>query len=115
MRSSKAMKFGRLALELTLISFLILVPLAWSKEVKVELKISGMLCELCAKGIETQLAKLPGVKAATVSYETATAIVVYDDTRVSLRKLKKTIEKSGFKAEVKSKPSERATSRQAPR
>lgn len=108
------MKFGRVALELTLIS-LTLVPPAWSKEVKVELKISDMACELCAQGIETQLAKLPGVKAAKVSYETGAAIVVYDDTRVSLRKLKKTIEKGGFKVEVKSKRSDRAASGRTPR
>lgn len=74
---------------------------AWSKEAKTEFKVSGMTCEACGKGVEAQLAKLPGVKSATVSFKEGTATVVYDDTKVTLDELKKTIEKSGFKAESK--------------
>lgn len=106
------MKTHRLVSFALALSVLVLVPGLWAKEAKVEFKVSGMTCEMCAKGVEAQLKKLDGVKSATVSYKESRATVVYDDTQVTPEKLKETIEKSGFKAELKSADS---TSGSAPK
>jgi len=43
--------------------------------------VDGMHCEFgCAKGIEKKLAKLEGIKSATVNFETKEATIEYDAT-----------------------------------
>lgn len=85
-----------------LAAWLLLLPTAAvAKKAKAEFKVTGMSCGACAKGVEARLADLPGVKSATVSYEGSSASVLYDNTKVTVKKLKETIEKSGFKAEPK--------------
>lgn len=44
----------------------------------ISFKVDGMACGNCAKDIETHLAQVPGVKAATVNFETKTANVTLD-------------------------------------
>ncbi|MGH9803700.1 MAG: heavy-metal-associated domain-containing protein [Candidatus Acidiferrales bacterium] len=73
-----------------------------ANEARAEFKVTGMSCGACAKGVEARVADLKGVKSATVSYEESSATVVYDDETVTAEEIKKTIEKSGFKAEPKS-------------
>lgn len=85
-----------------LVVWLLLLPwAALAKEAKAEFKVTGMSCGACAKGVEARLNDLNGVKSATVSFKEGTATIIYDDTKVSAEELKKTIEKSGFKAEAK--------------
>lgn len=106
---------GRKVVSVTIaLSLLTLIAPAWGKEAKAEFKVSGMSCEICAKGVQAQLAKLPGVKSATVSYEDGTATVIYDDSTVTVEKLKETIEKSGFRAELQSEePKATSSAKQA--
>jgi len=86
---------------LVVLTSLVVSSAAVAKEVRAEFNVSGMSCGACAKGVEARVAELAGVKSATVSYEESSATVVYDDEKVTAEKIKKTIEKSGFKAELK--------------
>jgi len=63
---------------------------------KVELKISGMTCAMCAKGIEASLSRLPGVLQAQVNLGTETAHIEYDPTKVKLGDLAKVIADLGY-------------------
>lgn len=69
---------------------------AWAAEKTATVKVYGMDCPACAKGVAGSLKALKGVKAADVSVEKAQAVVVYDDAQVTLDQLKKRIEKSGY-------------------
>ena len=60
------------------------------------IKVYGMDCPSCAKGVAGSLKSLKGVKAAEVSVAKAQAVVVYEDTEVTLDQLKKRIEASGY-------------------
>lgn len=62
----------------------------------VDLKIKGMHCEGCAKTVEALLNAEPGVKAATVSYATKGARVLFDPVAIDLPGLVKTVERAGF-------------------
>lgn len=64
----------------------------------VELAISGMTCTSCAARIEKKLNKLPGVHA-TVNYATESAHVDVDG-EVSLADLIRTVEQTGYAAEL---------------
>ena len=80
---------------------LVLASAALAKEARADFKVTGMSCGACAKGVEARLNDLKGVKSATVSYEESSAAVVYDNEKVTVEAIKKTIEQSGFKAEPK--------------
>lgn len=75
---------------------LLLAGSAWAAEKTATLKVYGMDCPSCAKGVAGSLQAVKGVKSADVSVEKAQAVVVYDDAQVTLEQLKKRIEKSGY-------------------
>lgn len=51
---------------------------------KAEFGIDGMTCAMgCAKMIEKKIAKMDGVKSATVDFDTRLAMVEYDNAKVS--------------------------------
>ncbi|HUH28286.1 heavy metal-associated domain-containing protein [Gelidibacter sp.] len=51
---------------------------------KAEFGIEGMTCAMgCAKMIEKKIAKMDGVKSATVDFDTRLAMVEYDNAKVS--------------------------------
>lgn len=55
--------------------------------------VEGMHCEFgCAKSIEKKLAKLDGVKSATVNFETKEASVEYDATQQTPQALVRVVE-----------------------
>ncbi len=51
------------------------VNTAQAEEKKVELKIKGMGCEMCAKAIETVISKCAGVEGCAVSFKEGKAVV----------------------------------------
>ncbi len=62
---------------------------------KAEFKIDGMTCAIgCAKTIEKKLSKMEGVKSATVDFDTKTAMVEYDEAKVTTTSLEKTVAKT---------------------
>lgn len=64
----------------------------------VDLTIQGMHCEGCARTIETLLTTEPGVKAATVSYGSGSARVLFDPSGIDLPRLVKAVERAGYRA-----------------
>ncbi len=69
--------------------------------VKVQVAISGMHCAACAAALEKGLAKLSGVKQASVSFASGKAAIVYEPSRVNLAKIKNTISQLGYELVVR--------------
>lgn len=68
----------------------------FGKRKKFEIYIEGMSCKHCSERVERLLNSTPGVKAK-VDLEGAKAIIEAP-AKISVEKLKKIIEESGFKA-----------------
>lgn len=64
------------------------------------LSIDGMDCKGCAKGLEATLGRADGVRKAAVEFEKSQAVVEYDSTRITLRRLIAVVDETGFKATV---------------
>ena len=64
---------------------------------KINLKIKGMHCKSCKMLIEDALDDL-GVKS-NVDNEKGTATIEFDENKISADKIKKAIEKEGYKVE----------------
>ena len=62
-----------------------------------ELTIQGMHCDGCAKTIEALLGAEPGVKAATASYASGSARVLYDPAAADLARLVHAVERAGYR------------------
>lgn len=84
--------------KLSLSAAILLLPslAASAAERTATIKVYGMDCPSCAKGVAGSLKSLKGVKAADVSVEKAHAVVTYEDTEVTLEQLRKRIEASGY-------------------
>ncbi len=65
---------------------------------KVELKVGGMTCQGCVRGIEKKLSKVAGVESAVVDLGTGKATVEYDDSQVQAPQLIGAIEQLGYQA-----------------
>lgn len=63
----------------------------------IDLTIQGMHCDGCAKTIEALLTAEPGVKAATVSYGSGSARVMFDPASIDLPRLVKAVERAGYR------------------
>lgn len=75
----------------------------------VTLYVEGMTCGGCATDIEKTLSALDGVLEARVSFEKAEAWVRFDDRKISVDKIRKTIDGAGYRV-VDSKPTSSAPS-----
>jgi Cu2+-exporting ATPase len=60
------------------------------------IEVGGLLSALSARGVEKQLARLPGVQLAEVNYVAGSATVVYDETVVDLQTIKHRIHECGY-------------------
>jgi Cu+-exporting ATPase len=63
----------------------------------VRLNISGMTCATCVRAIEEALRKREGVQNVQVNLGAETANVQYDDTKVKVDELEKTVADAGYK------------------
>jgi len=68
--------------------------IAGNKEVT--LRVPTMDCATCPITIKAALMKVPGVRAAKVSYERRTAKVSFDDARTTVAALTKATEQAGY-------------------
>jgi len=63
--------------------------------IKSEFTIDGMTCEIgCARTIEKKIARMDGVKSATVDFERKLAMVEYDEATVNHSSLEATVSKA---------------------
>ena len=65
---------------------------------KVEFKIEGMTCTGCEHHVESEINKLKGITAVTISYEKGNAIVSFDDKQTTINDIIKAINSTGYKA-----------------
>lgn len=61
--------------------------------------IPSMDCPSCAKGIKGTLRRQPGVRDASVNFDSKQAVVVFDASATTADKLISAIDSTGFKAE----------------
>jgi copper chaperone len=59
-----------------------------------ELKINGMNCDHCVMSVRKELERLPGVEVKDVRI--GSALVAYDESRVTGALLKSAVEEAGF-------------------
>ena len=62
------------------------------------LKVTGMTCGGCVRGISNVLKALPGVASAEVSLEKSEAKVTFDPAIANQAALRKAIEDAGYEA-----------------
>lgn len=63
---------------------------------KAEFTIEGMTCAMgCAKTIEKKMAKMEGVRSATVDFDKKLAMVEYDEAKVTPTSLEEVVKKAG--------------------
>jgi len=75
----------------------------------VTLKVTGMTCESCARGVQSALTKVAGVNAAQVSLDQGQAVVSYDAKKVNTAQLVAAVAKAGtFKAAETTLPAKKA-------
>ncbi|MCP1490223.1 copper chaperone [Peribacillus frigoritolerans] len=65
----------------------------------VTLNVSGMSCGHCVNAVEGNVGKLVGVESVKVHLETGKVDVVFDKEKVSLEKIKETIDDQGYDVE----------------
>lgn len=63
---------------------------------RVDLPITGMTCAACARRIEQNLTKAPGVRRAGVNLATSRATVEYDPERTGIRQLMNAVKATGY-------------------
>lgn len=63
-----------------------------------KLKIEGMHCSSCAMNIDFDLEDLDGVKSAKTNYAKQESEVEFDEEKVEIEAILKSVEKTGYKA-----------------
>lgn len=66
----------------------------------VQLKITGMDCAMCTNAVHRRLSQTEGIIKDGISYENGSAIITYDPARITVEKIIKVIEATGYKATV---------------
>ena len=67
-----------------------------AEEKKVELKITGMGCEMCANTIKTLVMKCAGVKGCEVSYKEGKATVEIEAGKAKTEEIIEALEEAGY-------------------
>ncbi|KKK37253.1 copper resistance protein CopZ [Mesobacillus campisalis] len=65
----------------------------------VTLNVHGMSCGHCVKAVEGSVGELEGVNQVSVKLDEALVEVSFDESKVSLDKIKDTIEDQGYDVE----------------
>ena len=67
-----------------------------------QVRIAGMTCNPCAKGLEASFHRMAGVQKADVNYKTGQAVIVFDPAKQSAASLSAHVVASGYQVmEVK--------------
>ncbi len=65
----------------------------------VTLNVQGMSCGHCVKAVEESVGELEGINQVSVKLDKALVEVSFNETQVSLNKIKETIEDQGYDVE----------------
>jgi copper chaperone CopZ len=65
---------------------------------RVEIAVSGMVCDSCVQGITHEVGRLEGVESVEVDLESGTAVVVYAEGVIDPAALEQKIEALGYGA-----------------
>jgi len=92
--------FSNRALLLGGILFSLLVPRpVRAQYLRIQLKVYGLDCELCARGVSASVARLSGVKSANVNLKTGLLeIVLAPENTFKFSDLRKRIRQNGFRS-----------------
>jgi copper chaperone CopZ len=63
-----------------------------------QMRIAGMTCAACAKGLEASLRNMAGIVKAAVDYKTGQAVITFDTNKQSAESLSKFVASCGFQA-----------------
>ena len=63
----------------------------------VQMRIAGMTCASCAKGLEASFRNMAGVVKVTVDYKAGQALVTFDTSKQSAESLSKFVASCGYK------------------
>ena len=64
------------------------------------LKVNGMTCAACAKGVEKAVAGLDGVAESSVNFATEKLSLTFDDTKITLEKIADAVKAAGYGLEI---------------
>jgi len=67
------------------------------KQATVQMRIAGMTCAACAKGLEASFKNMAGVERAAVDYKGGQATITYDPAKQSADSLSKFVTNCGYK------------------
>jgi copper chaperone CopZ len=62
----------------------------------VQMRIAGMTCASCAKGLEASFRNMAGVVKVTVDYKAGQAVVTFDTSKQSAESLSKFVASCGY-------------------
>lgn len=66
---------------------------------QVTLKVQGMSCGHCVKAIEGSVGELDGVHGVNVKLDDAQVEITFNESQISIDKIKETIEDQGYEVE----------------
>lgn len=75
-------------------------PVSLASEREAVVRIEGMTCAACARGVEATLGRTEGVVSAVVTMEPPEARIRYDEAVTTAEALAEAIEAMGYRAEV---------------
>ena len=73
----------------------------FEKKLNATLSVDGMHCNHCKAKVENAIKAVKGVKAVTVSLDTASAEIVYAEGKTTPEAVAEAVTKIGFNAKVK--------------
>ncbi|MFH1422640.1 MAG: heavy metal translocating P-type ATPase [Planctomycetota bacterium] len=64
---------------------------------KISIRIAGMSCTMCARGIEASLKKTQGILSSAVDFASERSFIEYEPALITLKEIKKVISNTGYK------------------
>ena len=74
-------------------------PQSNASQKTVQMRIAGMTCASCAKGLEASFRNMAGVVKVTVDYKSGQAVVTFDTGKQSAESLSKFVASCGYKVQ----------------
>ena len=80
-------------------AILIAAPAARAEYLSIHLKVYGLDCEVCARGVSASVGRLPGIESVNVSLKTGLLdIVLTRGNMFKMSDLRKRIKENGFRS-----------------